>query len=470
MPAAATHVSGVTVSPALTTAGATATYTIGFTTSASGALVPTSTITLTAPAGTVFPAQSGANYTVTNATVASVARNSVNGGTNNQAVLTLGVSTIGNSSAVTVTVSGVTNPVAGSYSTATTPFTVATSADTTPTGNAIAYVITGGGGGFIQQPAPIATTAPASGTATGSGTPTGTGTTPTPTPANFVVGALPANTFPFFESACGTILCAATFGAPGPGTFTVRTTTPGVTLHCLPAATNCVVNPDGSLTFTATAANQPLTWSTNVPPSTSSGRSSRSNGLAGKVRGLLAWLTQDAVFGAPADAATPVATFSVTGANGTLASNVPLYAGLSVSVAAGWNLMSGPSGSQLGGSAGSLYTFQASDSAYESFPTSTALSGGIGVWAYFPQAGLVTGLPSVTAKTQQIGLPASHFIMAGNPTDGAVTVSGADVVDVYNAATQRYTVTQGTAILQPGQGAWVFSRSGGTLTITPTGS
>ena len=79
-------------------------------------------------------------------------------------------------------------------------------------------------------------------------------------------------------------------------------------------------------------------------------------------------------------------------------------------------------------------------------------------------------LPCVTAQTQRIALPAGHFIMVGNPTDGPVSVSGADVVDTFNPATNAYTTVTGTATLGPGQGAWAFSRAGGTLTLTPAGS
>ena len=60
------------------------------------------------------------------------------------------------------------------------------------------------------------------------------------------------------------------------------------------------------------------------------------------------------------------------------------------------------------------------------------------------------------------------FGMAGNPTDGAVSVSGADVVDTFNPSTNAYTTATGTVTLGVGQGAWVFSSSGGTLTITST--
>ena len=149
--------------------------------------------------------------------------------------------------------------------------------------------------------------------------------------------------------------------------------------------------------------------------------------------------------------------------------NVSVNLGTAVTLASGWNLVGGTTGTQITGALSSLYTFQASDSTYESFPTSAALSGGVGVWAFFSSPTPVA-LPFVAAQTLMFALPVSHFIMAGNPTDGPVSLSGADVVDTFNTATNSYTSSTGAVTLQPGQGAWVFSRFGGTLTITPAGS
>src|SRR5437879_2307201 len=77
-PASASSVSNVTVSLANNTAGATTAYTINFTTSASGALVAgTDTITLAAPAGTVWPPGS-ANYSVNGTQVSGTTPPTVN--------------------------------------------------------------------------------------------------------------------------------------------------------------------------------------------------------------------------------------------------------------------------------------------------------------------------------------------------------------------------------------------------------
>ena len=138
-----------------------------------------------------------------------------------------------------------------------------------------------------------------------------------------------------------------------------------------------------------------------------------------------------------------------------------------VSYAAGWNLAGGPNGTVLQGAAGSLFTFQASDTGYETFPTSAALSGGVGVWTFFFSPTTVT-LPCVIAQSLSVPLPANHFIMVGNPFDRPATLSSADVMHTFNPATNSYTTATGTVTLGVGQGAWVFSSSGGMLTITST--
>jgi hypothetical protein len=57
--------------------------------------------------------------------------------------------------------------------------------------------------------------------------------------------------------------------------------------------------------------------------------------------------------------------------------------------------------------------------------------------------------------------------MIGNPGNTVATVSGADVVLVYNPANSQYTQT--TQLL-PGQGGWAGSVRGGPVTITNAAS
>lgn len=139
----------------------------------------------------------------------------------------------------------------------------------------------------------------------------------------------------------------------------------------------------------------------------------------------------------------------------------PLPPGQPVSYAAGWNLIGGPTGSIVTGSASPLYTFRAGDTTDESVPTSTALTGGTGYWAYVPSATTST-IAMIGATTVTVPLPAGQFVLIGNPGDATATVTGADEVLVYDPASNGYAPA---SVLQPGQGAWAYSQSGGTATI-----
>lgn len=137
---------------------------------------------------------------------------------------------------------------------------------------------------------------------------------------------------------------------------------------------------------------------------------------------------------------------------------------ITVTYAAGWNLIGGPAGTMITGAFGPLYTFKAGDTAYEVVSPGTPLAAGAGYWANFMTATMVTlsasGSPTATAQ-----LAAGQFVMIGNPSTAAVTVTGADVVDTFNPAANSYTSTTGTATLQPGQGAWALSLRGATVSI-----
>jgi len=135
--ASAISVTGVTASPSPLTAGALATYTVGFTTSASGGLTTTGTITLAGPAGTIFPLVA-ADYSVNGTAVSFVPTQA--GSTN---VTITSPVVVPNSTAVTV-VAGVGNTatdptIAGPYA-----ITVQTSSDLTPEASSPTYTIVAG--------------------------------------------------------------------------------------------------------------------------------------------------------------------------------------------------------------------------------------------------------------------------------------------------------------------------------------
>ena len=145
---ALTAVSAVTVTPSAALAGATSNYTIGFTT-ATALVINADTITIVGPTGTVFPAGAGA-YSV-NGTASNVAP-TVTGSS-----VTFITHVAAAAGAVSVVITGVTNPAGGSKT-----LTVSTSEDSIPV-TSPAYVIT-----TAITGTPTVTTNPATATAVAS--------------------------------------------------------------------------------------------------------------------------------------------------------------------------------------------------------------------------------------------------------------------------------------------------------------
>ena len=124
---ALTNVTGVTVTPSEALAGATSNYTVGFT-AATALVINTDTITIVGPTGTVFPASAGA-YSV-NGTASTVAPTVSPGSVTFTTHVAVPIG------AVSVVITGVTNPAGGSKT-----LTVATSEDSIAATSS-AYVIT----------------------------------------------------------------------------------------------------------------------------------------------------------------------------------------------------------------------------------------------------------------------------------------------------------------------------------------
>ncbi|HTE84063.1 MAG TPA: hypothetical protein VK821_04970, partial [Dehalococcoidia bacterium] len=153
---------------------------------------------------------------------------------------------------------------------------------------------------------------------------------------------------------------------------------------------------------------------------------------------------------------------SIAPTNAYTSSSYTAAPGFGVSYAAGWNMVAGPTGTTLTGTSGPLYTWGSGSTAYGTQPSGSALSAGIGAWAYFRATTSTTiGLANPGSMTVQ--LPAGQFVMIGNSGDTTATVSGADSVFVYSSATGSYN--QSTQ-LAAGQGAWAFSFNGGSATLT----
>ena len=116
----------------------------------------------------------------------------------------------------------------------------------------------------------------------------------------------------------------------------------------------------------------------------------------------------------------------------------------------GWNLIGGPAGTRLLGSQGDLYTLQFRDDGYRPVSDGTALTGGLGYWAYFPSGGsadLSASGPCVIA----VPIGARSWVIVGNPwSSGTASVRGAERVYVYDPVTgyrSSTTVPAGHAAL-----------------------
>jgi PKD repeat protein len=175
------------------------------------------------------------------------------------------------------------------------------------------------------------------------------------------------------------------------------------------------------------------------------------------------------VYGNPGTYTATLTVTDCTGAN-TFSNQVYVSEGAgqgmgmgmsAVSGASGWNLVSGPNGALITGNEGPLYTYQQGNTAYQVVSQGSALRGGQGYWAYFVNP-TTQSLPMVNPQTVTITLPAGQWIQIGNAGDTSASVSGADIVYVYNPSSSSYNQT---TQLAAGQGAWAISMNGGQATV-----
>jgi subtilase family serine protease len=234
-------VSGVTVTPASPStsfiAGAPSNYAIGFTTSALGALSSGATMTLAGPSGTSFPS-SAADYTVTGSTVSGVTSSGPG------VTIALSASSIGATSSVTVTVSGVTNPtVAGSVS-----MGVSTSADTVVATSSSYPIAVGPPSPSVSTLTLAPTSVPADGISSA---------TVTATMRNAFGQPVAGDTVTLHDGTAHAVVAPTTAitSASGTTTFTVTdTTAETVTLAAFDVTAGVTLHPTVSVTFSAVAA------------------------------------------------------------------------------------------------------------------------------------------------------------------------------------------------------------------------
>jgi PKD repeat protein len=162
-------------------------------------------------------------------------------------------------------------------------------------------------------------------------------------------------------------------------------------------------------------------------------------------------------------------TLTVTDCAGGVASTSTTIAisgpaGPAIAVAAGWNLVSGPSGSVFSQCNGPLYTFQAGNTAYQVVPNTSGIVNGQGYWCFL-NAPTTLSLNGQGTTSASISAPPSQWVMVGNPSaTQTLTVRGADSVVTWNPGTGAYVQA---SVIVPGQGAWAISLNGGTITVSP---
>lgn len=135
----------------------------------------------------------------------------------------------------------------------------------------------------------------------------------------------------------------------------------------------------------------------------------------------------------------------------------------SASFAAGWNLISAPPGTDLAAVNDPLFTLQASDTGYEPVHPADGGTTGYGYWAFF-SADTSLQLAPGSSDPYTITVSPGQFVMIGDPSGVApASVEGSDQTLTYDPINGYHQAT----VLQPGQGAWAVSQSGGAITVTP---
>ncbi len=160
----------------------------------------------------------------------------------------------------------------------------------------------------------------------------------------------------------------------------------------------------------------------------------------------------------PQIAGSPVQlNLTVTGGGGSTTG------GVSVTYQTGWNIVGGPAGTTFPQAAATLYTLPPGADNYTTISNTTGITAGSGYWAYFGSPTTVS-ITSAGTLPQSVSVPANSYAMIGNPSNKVVNVSGADVVYTFDPVANSYS-NGSTTTLQPGQGAFVYSAAGATITI-----
>ena len=220
------------------------------------------------------------------------------------------------------------------------------------------------------------------------------------------------------------------------------------TALCAEAATPIPVTP------TPTSAGAPLSSNTPVAAVTPAPTAAASPSTTTPTAAASASATPEAM---PSTTALPTPTPPAESV--AAASAIPTVVGYTP----GWNLVGGPGGTVFA-SAEELLAPSPDGSGYVTVDPQQPVAAGFGYWAYFPTSDpnpQVSLAPSAL-QTLTLSIEPGVWSLVANPTQGRVTVAGADAVDTYNPVDGYEAV----ADLGPGQGALVFSYSNSQVTLT----
>lgn len=167
----------------------------------------------------------------------------------------------------------------------------------------------------------------------------------------------------------------------------------------------------------------------------------------------------------------PAASTAPTASPAPTASTTPTpTGGIPVTYPAGWNLVGAPAGTLFAGASDPLYALTAAGSDYVTVPVSSPAQAGQGYWAYFAAPTTVMLPRTSLSSSLSVALPAGRYVMAGNPSTQPVTVSDADQVLVFDRGVESAGSSTGqyrpSTVVQPGQGAFVVSLTGGSAVIS----
>jgi hypothetical protein len=121
---------------------------------------------------------------------------------------------------------------------------------------------------------------------------------------------------------------------------------------------------------------------------------------------------------------------------------------------AGWNLVSGTTGTKFSAADGPLYTLAEDGDGYQAVSSRQGIEAGRAYWAYFATPATMT-LAGPADNENDLLAPRGAYAMLGNPVAAfPVSIRGASAAYTWEPAGERYVTSTS---LQPGQGAWVIA-------------